>query len=263
MSDFQQNTITNRQAVLDYIDANSGGGGGSQDLASVLNAGNISGTNDIIFDLGQGLFFNNGSLFREGTTDAGLSGLKGVAQICSVGYELKWEAGRLYVMEQGGTQIRQSLYNFNNTPGSNDDDTKGYVVGSIWSLDNGNYYTCTDNTTGAAVWTQVTTQLDYTEYISYVIQAGTSSPSIVVGKNDTGFTFVIDRTNTGEYLITATGAFPDYEKVVPAFNCQAGSPMFHNVYYNDADSLIVNIWRSDGALDDTLFTGNLTVRIYN
>lgn len=26
MSDFQQNTITNRQAVLDYIDANSGGG---------------------------------------------------------------------------------------------------------------------------------------------------------------------------------------------------------------------------------------------
>jgi hypothetical protein len=43
MGDFQQNTITNRQAVLDYIDANSGGGGGSQDLEQVLTQGNSTG----------------------------------------------------------------------------------------------------------------------------------------------------------------------------------------------------------------------------
>jgi len=43
MGDFQQNTITNRQAVLDYIDANSGGGGGSQDLESVLTQGASTG----------------------------------------------------------------------------------------------------------------------------------------------------------------------------------------------------------------------------
>jgi hypothetical protein len=49
MSDFQQNTITNRQAVLDYIDANSGGGGGgSQTLSDVLTQGQTTG-NQAIF----------------------------------------------------------------------------------------------------------------------------------------------------------------------------------------------------------------------
>ena len=42
MGDFQQNTITNRQAVLDYIDANSGGGG-SQNLEQVLTQGASTG----------------------------------------------------------------------------------------------------------------------------------------------------------------------------------------------------------------------------
>lgn len=121
-------------------------------LASVLDVGNASGTNDISFDTTQGLYFANSSRLREGTIDAGLGGTKGVAQICAVGYELKWEAGRLYVMDGNGTGIRHSLYNFTTTPTVNDDVTKGYVVGSIWTLDNGDTYECTDATTGAAVW---------------------------------------------------------------------------------------------------------------
>jgi hypothetical protein len=121
-------------------------------LASVLDVGNASGTNDISFDTTQGLYFANSSRLREGTIDAGLGGTKGVAQICAVGYELKWEAGRLYVMDGNGTGIRQSLYNFTTTPTVNDDVTKGYAVGSIWTLDNGDTYECTDASTGAAVW---------------------------------------------------------------------------------------------------------------
>ena len=121
-------------------------------LASVLDVGNASGTNDISFDTTQGLYFANTSRLREGTIDAGLGGTKGVAQICAVGYELKWEAGRLYVMDGNGTGIRHSLYNFTTTPTVNDDVTKGYAVGSIWTLDNGTTYECTDATTGAAVW---------------------------------------------------------------------------------------------------------------
>ena len=121
-------------------------------LASVLDVGNASGTNDISFDTTQGLYFANSSRLREGTIDAGLGGTKGVAQICAVGYELKWEAGRLYVMDGNGTGIRHSLYNFTTTPTVNDDVTKGYAVGSIWTLDNGDTYECTDASTGAAVW---------------------------------------------------------------------------------------------------------------
>ena len=125
---------------------------GSQTLAQTLILGNTSGANDIEFDALQGLLFANNSRLREGTTDAGLGGNKGIAQICAVGYELKWEAGRLYVMDGNGIGIRQSLYNFTTTPTVTDDNTLGYAVGSLWTLDDGTTYECTDATTGAAVW---------------------------------------------------------------------------------------------------------------
>jgi hypothetical protein len=128
------------------------GGGGSQDLASVLVVGNTSGANDIEFDAGQGLYFANASRLREGTIDAGLGGLKGIAEICGAGYESKWEGGVRYIMGSSGNTIRQSLYNFANTPTVTDDTTKGYAVGSLWTLDNGTVYVCSDATTGAAVW---------------------------------------------------------------------------------------------------------------
>ena len=127
-------------------------GGSAQDLASVLGVGNTSGANDIDFDAGQGLLFDNNSRLREGTIDAGLGGLKGIAEICGLGYESKWEGGVRYIMGSSGNTIRQSLYNFANTPTITDDTTKGYAVGSLWTLDNGTVYECSDATTGAAVW---------------------------------------------------------------------------------------------------------------
>jgi hypothetical protein len=139
--------VLNQQG--DWITA---GGGGSQNLSSVLSVGNASGANDINFDTLQGLYFANTSRLREGTIDAGLGGTKGIAQICAVGYELKWEAGRLYVMDGNGTGIRQSLYNLITSPTVNDDNTKGYGIGSLWTLDDNTTYVCTAATTGAAVW---------------------------------------------------------------------------------------------------------------
>lgn len=128
-----------------------GGSGGSQNLQDVTDTGNTT-SNDIKFLVGAGLLFSNDARLREGTTDAGLGGAKGIAQICSINYELKWEAGRLYVMEQNGFTIRASLFNFSTTPTINDDDSKGFNVNTIWTLDNGTTYKCTDKTTGAAVW---------------------------------------------------------------------------------------------------------------
>ena len=142
---YKLNPITGK---FDYYEA----GSGSADLATVLNNGNASGANDIDFDALQGILFNNGSRLREGTIDAALGGSKGIAQICAVGYELKWEAGRLYVMDGKGIYIRHSLYNFNITPTVNDDVTLGYLPGSRWSLDNGRTYSCVDETLGAAIW---------------------------------------------------------------------------------------------------------------
>ena len=142
---YKLNPVTGK---LDYYEASSG----SANLSTVLGNGNTSGPNDIQFDATQGVLFNNSSRLREGTIDALLGGSKGIAQICAVGYELKWEAGRQYVMDGNGIYIRWSLYNFTITPTVNDDVTLGYLTGSRWSLDDGTTYVCTDNTTGAAVW---------------------------------------------------------------------------------------------------------------
>jgi hypothetical protein len=137
----------------------SGGPGGSQTLQQVTDEGNTTTTDIVLLDdaelvigsEGQ-VLLDNGSRLKEGTIDAGLGGAKGIAQICAVGYEMKWEAGRLYIMNDGGTTIRESRYNFTNTPTVNEDVTKGYVVGSRWVLDSGDVYVCSDPTEGASVW---------------------------------------------------------------------------------------------------------------
>ena len=133
----------------------SGGSGVVPDLQNVTDVGNQT-DNDISFSGdGVGILFDNGAKLQKGTTNGGLGGNKGIAQICSNAYELKWEAGRLYAMGQDGFTIREVSYQFNNTPTATDDTDKGYVVGSRWILDNGNVYLCSDNTQGAAVWNLV------------------------------------------------------------------------------------------------------------
>ena len=102
--------------------------------------------------------------------------------------------------------------------------------------------------------------VDYTEYVAYTIVTGGGVATTVV-KNDLGFTPTISKTSTGEYTITAIGGFPDFEKIVPSFNPQQGSPTFWNIFWNDADTLIVNTWDASGTLAD-LFIGNLTIKIY-
>jgi hypothetical protein len=131
-----------------------GGGGAVGTLQEVTDLGN-STTNDIAFTASAGLSFDNGAFFRKGTTDAGNGGAKGTSQICSISYELKWEAGRLYYMQQDGFTIRDVTHNFTFVPQVTDDSTKGFVVGSRWSLDDGTVYLCSDDTIGAAVWAVV------------------------------------------------------------------------------------------------------------
>jgi hypothetical protein len=143
-------TIDNTDPLNPII--SSTGGGGTQNLNEVLVEGNTTGGENISISSGDSIILDNGSLLRKGTIDAGYGGANGIAQICSVGYELKWEAGRLYVMGDGGTTIREVSHNFTTTPAATDDVAKGFIVGSRWILDDGDLYICTDNTSTAAVW---------------------------------------------------------------------------------------------------------------
>jgi len=159
-----------------------GGGGAVGTLQEVTDLGN-STTNDIDFIANAGLYFDNGAFFRKGTTDAGNGGAKGTAQICSISYELKWEAGRLYYMQQDGFTIRDVTHNFTFVPQVTDDSTKGFVVGSRWSLDDGTVYLCSDDTIGAAVWAVVTASVSSLQDVTDVGNT-TTNDLIVQGAND-------------------------------------------------------------------------------
>jgi len=157
-----------------------GGGGAVGTLQEVTDLGN-STTNDIAFTASAGLSFDNAAFIRKGTTDAGNGGAKGTAQICSISYELKWEAGRLYYMQQDGFTIRDVTHNFTFVPQPTDDSTKGFVVGSRWSLDDGTVYECSDATIGAAVWSVVSTGgVTNVTATSPIFSSGGATPDISI-----------------------------------------------------------------------------------
>lgn len=132
------------------------GGGGSQTLAETLVLGNITDGENISISNGDAIVLDNSSMLKKGTIDAGNGGAKGISQICGVGFEHKWEAGRLYIMNDGGTIIREVSHNLTYTPTATDDVTKGFVQNTRWILDNGDVYLCTDPTEDAAVWEFIT-----------------------------------------------------------------------------------------------------------
>jgi hypothetical protein len=190
-----------------------GGSGAVGTLQEVTDLGN-STTNDIDLIANAGLSFDNGAFFRKGTTDAGNGGAKGTAQICSISYELKWEAGRLYYMEQDGFTIRDVTHNFAIVPQPTDDSTKGFVVGSRWSLDDGTVYLCSDATIGAAVWAVVSTGgVTNVTATSPLSSSGGATPDISIQPAnlfDDGYLTSADFTSFAGKFDVPTGTASDY-----------------------------------------------------
>jgi hypothetical protein len=155
------------------------GGGGTQTLAETLDLGNTTGGENISISNGDAVILDNGSMLKKGTIDAGNGGLGGIAQICGLGYEHKWEAGRLYITNSSGNIIREVSHNFTITPTATDDVTKGFVQDTRWILDNGDVYLCTDPTEDNAVWElqefeQVNSDWDATSGVAEIL----NKPSI-------------------------------------------------------------------------------------
>jgi hypothetical protein len=161
----------------------TGGGGGTQTLAQTLVLGNTTGGENISISNGDAIILDNGSMLKKGTIDAGNGGAKGISQICGVGYEHKWEAGRLYIMNDGGTIIREVSHNLTYTPTATDDVTKGFVQNTRWILDNGDVYVCTDPTEDAAVWEIVNTGT--TPTLQEVTDADNETTNAITLTNDT------------------------------------------------------------------------------
>jgi len=200
-----------------------GGSGTTPSLQDVTDVGN-STTNDIAFTASAGLSFDNGAFFRKGTTDAGNGGVKGTAQICSISYELKWEAGRLYYMQQDGFTIRDVTHNFTFVPQVTDDSSKGFVVGSRWSLDDGTVYLCSDATIGAAVWAVVAVgSVTSVTGTAPIASSGGNTPDISITQADGSTDGYLSSTDWNTF--NGKGSVTSVDLSMPAAFSVTGNPV--------------------------------------
>lgn len=152
--------------TLDFIDGNGsmledkdyivsllvdkyGPSGGNETLAETLLLGNNTGGTDILLNSSDSIVLENSSLLKKGTYDFGQSG--GISRICGVGFEDMWQGGIRHVFDSNGF-IRNSTNCFDIVPDVSFDNTLRFKIGSIWTLDDGTNYICTDATIGSAVW---------------------------------------------------------------------------------------------------------------
>jgi hypothetical protein len=117
-------------------------------------------------------------------------------------------------MEQNGFTIREVTHNFTITPSVNDDSTKGFVVGSRWTLDNGDLYICSDDTIGAAVWNlqSVGGVADVTATAPLSSSGGTNPDISIQPANlfDDGYLTSADFTSFYNKFDVPTGLITDY-----------------------------------------------------
>ena len=240
------------------------GGAGSQDLQEVTDEGS-STTNNIELLNTAKVTFDNGSRLQKGTTNSYNGGNGGIAQVCSIDYELKWEAGRQYVLQQDGFTIREVKYNFTLTPGVNDDSTRGFVPDSRWILDNGDIYLCTDNTEGAAVWELISTTIPkYKVYTALLTRTGATAPTAIVLENTLG-TITFGYTTVGTYQINSADLFIADKTVV--FTQQEPSGAFGRVLAAGritSTQIVLSQTTSSGTSNDDWVTPvSIEIRVYN
>jgi hypothetical protein len=173
--------------------------GGAMDADATIALSTSS--SDSITLSGSGVTFDNTASVRKGTTDAGLGGNKGVALKCSLDHELKWEAGRLYTMDQYGFGIRRVDHCGTTTPTAADDSTKGFVVGSLWVLDDGISYQCTNATASSAVWV-AHLPLTMGDGLSFNTGTNTILCNTNVARRAGNQTFTGDNTFSGQVELT-------------------------------------------------------------
>jgi hypothetical protein len=141
--------ITVNPNIIEVNVTRTSGGGGNQTLAQTLVLGNTTGGENIVINDADAIELENGSSLKKGTYDFGGDG--GISRICSVDYEDMWQAGIRHVFDNNGF-IRHSTNCFDVIPDETFDVTLRFKVDSLWTLDNGTTYKCTDASTGAAVW---------------------------------------------------------------------------------------------------------------
>ena len=100
--------------------------------------------------------FGNGAYLQAGDPAYGSGAGGGIEQVCAVDYRLRWEAGREWYYDDGGTGVRLVAMNFG-SPGATDDETNRFRIGSLWEHEDKRLWVCQDASEGAAVWEELVT----------------------------------------------------------------------------------------------------------
>jgi hypothetical protein len=169
--------IEDQTDLIDYISSQIT----TPTLAEVLAEGNTTGGENIVINDADAIQLENSSTLKKGTYDFGADG--GISRICGVGFEDMWQSGIRHVFDSNGL-IRNSTNGFNIVPDASFDNTLRFKVDSLWTLDNGDTYKCTDASTGAAVWELVNTGIIPT--LQQVVTQGNSIDSNIIEFYDAG-----------------------------------------------------------------------------
>jgi|GWRWMinimDraft_6_1066014.scaffolds.fasta_scaffold02460_3 hypothetical protein len=226
------------------VNINKVTGGGEQTLEQTLEFGNNTGGTNILLNSTDSILLENNSSLRKGTYDFGQGG--GISRICGVDYEDMWQGGIRHVFDTNGF-IRNSTNGFNTVPNFSFDVTLRFKVGSIWTLDDGTNYICTDNTEGAAVWEL------YNE-----IPTNTSD---LTNDGEDGVNPFITAADLPDVtgFVPYTGATQDVD--LGEFEIKAGQVEFDQTPTGTAGVGVMRWNDADGTVDLGLKGGNVTLQI--
>lgn len=158
---------------------------------------------------------------------------------------------RLYVGSMGGNQLLGLLHKINGTaaPGTGDDSSAGFSVGSVWvDTTNDKAYVCVDSTASAAIWKEVsnasTLAVDSggtgrTSHTAYAVLCG--------GTTSTGAQQSIAGVGTSGQVLTSNGA-----GALPTFQTLPAGTV-PNVVHNGGFEVWQRGTNSGSLADDTYY----------
>lgn len=100
----------------------------------------------------------------------------------------------------------------------------------------------------------------YKKYVGLITQTSNSDPTITVLENNIG-NIIFTRDNTGEYIGTLIGAFPE-DKTFVLFSNYDPAANYSASWY-DEDTIQINTQNSGGTpIDGALSKNTLEIRVY-
>ena len=158
-------------------------------------------------------------------------------------------------------EMRQGLTTFNGVPGASQDNTQGYIANRSRVVDYNTQieYLCTDDTTGAAVWSFKRV------YRALLTQTGTDAPTAIILENTLGEVPTFNYVGVGTYelevsanIFLETKTFFFSSQIDGAQSQGGGNPEY--TYLRASDNVF---FIATGGSDDVLVNAPIEITVYS